>query len=377
MSNDNFSVVVEDQGDIVLELTGRALSGARINAFSLPYFRGTGAGVHSDENSAWWQNSEAMYQAGGGYFTFPDTTGNGVNSVDTSWILRRYGTEQNTNSVWRMSEMKGREPGKRFKLTKIDMILPRQPVLYTAIKMENTGDQDIAATCSWHSMLGYPAVSTGTIINSNARFWTSYEMSARESGRSRFAPGSVFEDLKHAPLLKGGTADAGLIPPPSGTYDYFIGKLPGRDGNAWVSVNNPHNQLMYFMMTPHKPLSEDEFIFPNVDITQNWYGRMDAPWALFDGATPEVYALTVGFNTGPKGTKNLMLGKGESKVLYLANGFMAYDNPRIGLGVYSTECTGHGVVFKRTKSTAVMPMDTSFRAIRALSKRLFSASQED
>lgn len=377
MSNDIFSAVVEDQGEVLLELTSRALSGARVNALSLPYFRGTGAGVLSDENSSWWQNSEALYQAGGGYFTFPDTTGNGINSIDTSWILRRYGTEQFSNSVWRLSEMKSREEGKRFKLTKIDMILPRQPVLYTAVKMENTGESDITATCSWHSMLGYPAVSTGTIINSNARFWTSYGMSSREAGLSRFAPGSVFEDLKHAPLLRGGVADAGVVPPPTGTYDYFIGKIPEKEALSWVSVNNPHNQLMYFMATPHKPASPDEFVFPNVDLAQNYFGRMDAPWALFDGATPEVFALTLGFNTGPRGTKNMVLRKGESKVAYIANGFMAYENPRIGLGVFSTECTAQGVVFKRTKSSAVMPMDTSFRAIRMLAKRLFSPEEEE
>ena len=59
MSNDIFSALIEDQGEVLLELTSRTLSGARINAMALPYFRGTGAGVISDENSEWWQSSEA------------------------------------------------------------------------------------------------------------------------------------------------------------------------------------------------------------------------------------------------------------------------------------------------------------------------------
>ena len=47
MSNDIFSSLIEDQGEVLLELTSRTLSGARINALSLPYFRGTGSGVMS------------------------------------------------------------------------------------------------------------------------------------------------------------------------------------------------------------------------------------------------------------------------------------------------------------------------------------------
>ena len=258
MSNNMFSAVVEDQGDVVLEITSRGLSGARINALSLPYFRGTGAGVLSDENGPWWQNNESLYQAGGGYFTFPSVSGEGINSTDSSWILRRYGAEENTGSVWRCSELKSREEGNRYRLTKVDMILPDHPVLYTAVRMENRNDGGLYATASWHSMLGFPAISAGTLIQSSARCWTAYEMGSRESGSGRFIPGTIFEELRHAPLLRGGTADAGYIPSPTGTYDYLIGKTGEREKYSWISVNNPSCQLMYFMMTPRRPLTEDE-----------------------------------------------------------------------------------------------------------------------
>ena len=371
MSNDSFSALIEDQGEVMLELTSRTLSGARINALSLPYFRGTGAGVMSDPNSEWWQGNEALYQAGGAYFTFPGPSGERMNSVDTYWSVRRYGTEEAHGGVWRLSEMKSREEGNRFRLEKVDMLLPEQPVLYTAIRITNTGDEPLSGSASWHSMLSSPLLETGSMISSNARYYTAYALSRRESGVNRFMPGRVFDELRHAPLARGGNADAGYVPPPTGTYDYLIGKIPDRNAIGWAAVNNPKCQLLYFTFTPH---AEDGGVLalPNVDIAENYLGRMDAPWALFDGATPEIRAVTLGFNTGPKGTANIAIEPGQSRLLLVGNGFMSYDNPRIGLGFYSTELTEDGIVFKRTKSWALMAADHRFTAIRALAGKLFS-----
>lgn len=376
MSNDSFSALIEDQGEVMLELTSRTLSGARINALSLPYFRGTGAGVMSDPNSEWWQGNEALYQAGGAYFTFPGPSGERMNSVDTYWSVRRYGTEEAHGGVWRLSEMKSREEGNRFRLEKVDMLLPEQPVLYTAIRITNTGDEPLSGSASWHSMLSSPFLETGSMISSNARYYTAYALSRRESGVNRFMPGRVFDELRHAPLVRGGSADAGYVPPPTGTYDYLIGKLPDKDSIGWIAMNNPRCQLLYAMFTPRT--EEDGILpFPNADIAENYLGRMDAPWALFDGATPEIRAVTLGFNTGPKGTRNIVLQPGETRTVYVGNGFVSYDNPRIGLGFYSVEPTDDGLVFKRTKSWAFMAADHRFTALKAQMERLFSEEAGD
>lgn len=371
MSNDIFSALIEDQGEVLLELTSRTLSGARINAMALPYFRGTGAGVISDDNGEWWQNNEALYQAGGGYFTFPSSSGEHISSINTYWTLRRYGTEEEHGGVWRLSEMKSREEGNRYRLGKIDMILPGHPVLYTAIRITNTGSETLMGSSSWHSMIGAPLLETGSLIASNAKYWTAYALSRRESGVNRFLPGMVFDDLKHAPLVRGGTADAGFVPPPTGTYDYMIGKIPEKSAMGWAAVNNPRCQLLYFMFTPHEG-DDGTLLLPNVDIAENYLGRMDAPWALFDGATPEIRAVTLGFNTGPKGTMNISLEPGESRMLFIGNGFISYDNPRMGLGFFSVEPSDSGFVFKRTKSWALMPADHRFSAIKQLAEKLFS-----
>lgn len=371
MSNDIFAATIEDQGDVLLELTSRALSGARINALALPYFRSTGESVESDPNAAWWQNMQSLYQAGGGYFSFLTDS---ALSTDAYWILRRYGTEDEFGGVWRYSEMKVRGDN-GYRIGKIDMILPGQPVLYTAIRVENRGTAELRASVAWHSMLGYPAIETGTMIQTDARYFTAYGMTQRESGVGRFRAGVVFEELKHAPLARGGSADAGYMPSPSGTYDYIIGKIPERDERAWIAVNNPRSQLLFFMLTPGKAMSDDDYVFPNMDLAENFLGRMDSPWALYDGGTPQIMALTCGFNAGPKGTRNMVLSPGEAKTMYVANAFASYDNPRIGLGYYATEFTEDGVVFKRTKSWAMIPVDHRFRAIRRQAEKVFTEAE--
>lgn len=371
LSNDIFSALIEDQGEVVLDITSKSPSGARMNALSLPYFRATGSGVMSDENGSWWQGKQSLYQAGGAYFTFPSSDEEKVNSSSTYWLLRKYGTEEEKGGVWRLSEMKSREIGNRYRLRKADLVLPSHPVLYTAIQIENTGDETLHLSPSWHSMLGSPLIETGSFISSNAGFYVAYGLSKRETGVNRFLSGQVFDSLKHAPLVRGGVADAGFVPPPTGTYDYIIGKIPEKDPVGWVSVINPRIQMIYFSFSPR--LSDDSILsFPNIDLTENYCGRMDAPWALFDGATPQVRAVTAGFNTGPKGSENVCIEPGGKKTVLIGNAFMQYENPRMGMGFYSSEFNGDGVVLKRTKSWLFIPLEHGFQTIRKLSGSLFS-----
>ena len=376
MSNDTFSAIIEDQGEVTIDLAAKLNTGARISPLSLPYFRGTGSGVFSDENRIWWDSRQGLYQAGGAYFTFPDNNEDIVTSSNTYWMLRRYGTEDDFHGVWKYSEMKSREEGNRYHLGRVDLMLPGHNVLYTAIKITNTGKDLLRANPTWNTMLSSPLVESGTSIATNARFFSVYPLRKRESGRNRFLTGSIFDDLKKAPLVDGGTADASFVPAcPTGTYDYIIGKFPSDEDAKWITVINPRSQLIFYTYVP-KVQSDDEFDFPNATICENYYGRMDAPWALFDGATPVVQALTVGFNAGPRGTRNLLLEPGEAKTIFVANGFMSYENPRIGMGFYSNDVSIEGFTLKRTKSTAFLPCDTGFAALRRISKRLFFIGSE-
>ncbi|MBQ0071264.1 MAG: hypothetical protein KBS81_05325, partial [Spirochaetales bacterium] len=131
MSNERFSVVTEDQGEITLEISARTGSGARVSPLCLPYFRGTGSGVLSDENGEWWRMRQGLYQAGGAYFNFPHNSEDVINTSNTYWTVRRYGTEDEFGGVWKYSEMKSRELGNRFIAGKVDLVLPGQNVIYT------------------------------------------------------------------------------------------------------------------------------------------------------------------------------------------------------------------------------------------------------
>lgn len=371
MSNGSFSVVIEDQGEVAVELSAKLPNGARISPLSLPYFRGTGSGVFSDENRSWWASRQALYQAGGAYLSFPESNEDIVTSSNTYWMLRRYGTEDDYNGVWKYSEMKSREDGNKYHLGKIDLILPNHNMLYSAIRITNTGESELRANPAWYSMLSSPLVESGTMINTDARFFSAYSLNRRESGKNRFVSGRVFDELKKAPLATGGTADASVVPnTPTGTYDFIIGKLSNEGAGNWITVINPRSQLVYITYSP-KAINDDEYDFPNAAICENYYGRMDAPWALFDGATPIVQSLTVGFNSGPKGTRNLSIAPGKSKTILIANGFYSYDNPRIGMGFYSNEISADGFCLKRTKSYAFLSADTAFKTLRKISKRIF------
>ena len=58
MSNDSIRAVIEDQGEIAIELSAANVQGGRVNAVSIPYFRGIGSGVLSDENTDWYKSKQ-------------------------------------------------------------------------------------------------------------------------------------------------------------------------------------------------------------------------------------------------------------------------------------------------------------------------------
>lgn len=372
MSNDIINVLIEDQGEVCLELSNTCITGARVNPLSIPYFRGFGSGVLSDANGEWYQMKQSLYQAGGSYFTFPYSSEDEITSNNTYWTLRKYGTEEKYGGIWRLSEMKSRQEGNRYKLEKVDLVIPGQPVLYTAIRMTNLSEDVFYASPSNTVMLGPPFLESGCFVDTNAGSFSAYHKAQRELAVNRFQSGPVFSELKKSPLINGGYADASYVPAPTGTYDYLIGKLPERGRAGWISVINPRLQQLFILFTPIELLDS----YPNMFLVENYLGRMDSPWALYDGATSQVFSLSIGFNFGPKRTKNFILEKGKSKTIYYAKAFLGYDNPRMNLGIYSLDFIDGGMLLKRTKSTIFVPSDHKFEAIMSVSKNLFQNDQE-
>ena len=371
MTNDQSTVVIEDNCEVMLEFSTRCPAGGLLNSLCLPYYRGFGTSVLDDPNAEWYDNKQTLYQAGGSYFTFPYASESITTSNNAYWLMRRYGTEENWGGVWRYSTMKSREEDNRYTLDKIDFMIPGENVVYTAIRMTNTGDKELLCSPSTNSMFSCPFIASGCLIDSNARHYAAYMKTIREVANNRFLSGPISDDLRRVPLVKGGFADASIVPPPTGTYDYLLGKIPENAPFGWTTVINPRMQMVYMTMTP-AVVEEDEVAFPNVNFVENYLGRMDSPWSFWDGGTSQVFSLTSGFNFGPKGTRNLSIAPGEYKVLYYANAFSSFENPRMGLGFYTLEATSDGVQMKRTKSTMNIKIDTSFDKIRKLRKRVFA-----
>ena len=370
MSNGSFFVVTEDQGEITLEMSVRNSQGARVSSLCLPYFRGTGSGVMSDENGQWWRMRQGLYQAGGMYLSFPSGSDDAVTTTNTYWTVKRYGTEDEFGGVWKYSEMKSRQEGNRYKVGKVDLVLPGHNVLYTAYSITNIGDAPLRGNPQWTAVLSSPLVEKGTYINSNAVRYSVFPLAVRESGVNRFVPGTVFSDLRKAPLLKGGTADASVVPVPTGTYDYILGQT-GSESIDWISATNPNDQ-MTFMVFMQKSQGEDDFSLPLCSIGENWYGRMDAPWALFDGATPQTRSLSLGFCAGERGSENFVLQSGETRTCYMGSLYSFVDNQRLAsMGFFSNEIRPEGFILKRTKSTFHLEADLTFKALRKVSRRLF------
>lgn len=374
MSNGSFFTVTEDQGEITLELSVRNGNGARVSSLCLPYFRGTGSGVMSDENGEWWRMRQGLYQAGGMYFSFPSGSDDLISTTNTYWTVRRYGTEEEFGGVWKYSEMKSREVGNKYKVGKVDLVLPGHNVLYSAYSITNTGEEVLSGNPQLTAVLSSPHVEKGTYINTSAREFSVFPLAFRESGVNRFVPGQLFSDLKKAPLLKGGIGDASVVPAPTGTYDYIMGRL-GEDSVDWITAINPNDQMLFLLYT-QKAQNEDEFSLPICTIGENWYGRMDAPWALFDGATPQIRSLSLGFTYGESGSRNFSLAPGETRTCYFGASYSYLDNQRLSsLGFFTNEIRPEGFILKRTKSLSLVSADTSFKALRKISKRLFFRAQ--
>jgi hypothetical protein len=382
MQNNYIRTVIEDQGEVGLELSTRTLQGGILNALSLPYFRGTGSSVYSDPNYEFWKSKQTVYQAGGIYFTFPNRNEQHINSNVSYWMVRRYGTEESYGGVWRLSELKSREEGNRFLLRKLDLILPEHPVLYTLIEATNLGDESLDCVAEVHAMLGCPFIDKGCLIQTSASRFVAFAPNLREVAVGQFESDTYFSSLEKAPLKKGGTTNAGIIPGVTGSYDYLMAEAEGGD-LEYITVTNPHLQLCYALLFPGEKAAKADprlFPMPNMDFTFNYLGRMDAPWALYEGGTPQVFSLTLGagymdhhgaFPTSP----TYSLSPSESKRFIYANAFLPYENTRLNNGYYTMEKGDMSLTMKRTKSYTQFAADYRFRIISTLMDRLSESVQ--
>ena len=358
LSNDLIRVLLEDQGGMALELSAIAPQGGRLNAHLIPYYRGTGTSVFSDENADYWKNSPYLYQKGGSYFSFPNygpayeseqgTQEQSGLTASSYWMVERYGTDPEFGGVWLMSMVRNRKA--RWMVRKIDMLLPNQPVHYTAIFITNNAQDDLVANTTWNNELGSPFLESGCVLNASANLWATGSDTQFIGATSRLLPETQFED--------------------------------------WASVINPRQQMVYFSFFPGPAALEEDMLPINFNnFLFDYGGRSETPWAFYSGGMSQQYSLNCGSGTNHlyNGLKeaqssDAILGAettvtihpGETKSLYYASAFAPYDNNRIGGNFYTVEQVVEGIVLKRTKSYAFIPADSTFHCLKLLCKRLLA-----
>ena len=383
MSNNLVRALIEDQGEVAIELSARCVQGGYVNALSLPYFRGRGIGVLSDQNADWWKSRQSFYQAGGIYITFPSKDEDSILTSNTYWMVRRYGSDGESGGLWRLSEMKSRQEHNRYHATKVDMLLSDHPVLYTLVRLVNTGDEDLTYNAGVHTMLSPPFLESGCFINTVPATFSAYSPNFREVAFNRLRSGVHFNDLRHAPSINGMPLDASYIPGATGSYDYLAGEVAHGEELGWISVINPRLQMVYMVLFPTPSSRFDDSVMkcPDSDIAMNLLGRMDSPWALYEGGTPQVFSLTLGHGRldhhgAFQSPTSYVLKPGQWIDLVSAQAFASYDNPRISSGFYSLEKEPGALVLKRTKSYALIPCDYTFSSLRTLAEKLMRKNQE-
>ena len=250
MSNNLIRAVIEDQGEVAIELSAQAVQGGFVNALSLPYFRGRSIGVGSDENTDWYKGKQKFYQAGGIYLTFPSKDEDMILTSNTCWMVRRYGSDGASGALWRLSEMKSRQEHNRYHASKVDMVFPGHPVLYSLVRLVNSGEEDLAYNATIHSMLSPPFLESGCFINTVPASFSAFSPNFREVAYNRLKSGVKFSELKHAPSINSPFVDAGYVPGPSGSYDYIVGQVAKGEDLGWMSVINPRLQMIYLVFFP-------------------------------------------------------------------------------------------------------------------------------
>jgi hypothetical protein len=397
LTNDLVRVMIEDQGGMTLELSAIAPQGGRLNAHLIPHYRGTGTSVFSDENPEYWRNSPYLYQKGGSYFSFPNygrafetEQGSQEQSGFTAsayWMVERYGTDPQFGGVWLMSLVRNRKA--HYQVRKLDLLLPNQPVHYTAVFITNNGQEDLVGNAAWNNEVGPPFLESGCVLNASAEHWITAAQGQIDVCASRLPSQTQFEDWRKAPSKEGGIIDLSEVPPPIGKTDMISGVVPRSAHLGWSSVINPRQQMVYFTFFPG-PAALDEDMLP-INFNNflfEYGGRCETPWAFYRGGMSQQYSLNCGSGTnnlyaGLQGAQNtdailgaettVTIKTGETRSLYYATAFAPYDNNRIGGNFYTVEQVVEGLVLKRTKSYAFIPADSTFHSLKALAKRLLSS----
>ncbi len=357
LTNDLVQLIIEDQGGMVLEFSTKIAQGGRINPHAIPSYRGTGSSVYSDENSEFWQNNPTLYQQAGSYIVFPQEDEH--STAASYWMVEQYGTDPEFGGVWLTSRMRNRLKG--WQVRKLDLLLPNQPVHYTAYYFTNNSPEPLDAIIQSRTLLGSPFLEQGCVVNTNAESFESFPI---PNTKSRIPEGH-FNDWRKVQTKESGVIDFTEIPLPTNTVDFIKATVNTKNSLGYTSMINPRMQMAYLTFFPTAPTEEDELVFNHTSFLYQFSGFDQTPYALYAGGLDQNYTVELGEEL------QTTIEPHQTKMLFHARAFAPYDNARLGGNFHILEQIPDGIMLKRTKTTAIIPADSSFSAIRALAKRLF------
>lgn len=396
LSNDSVRTVIEDRGGMVRELSNMQGEGGRINAHPLYWFLGKGSSLDADENHAFWRDSTVLYYLGGNFFCFPNfgpdhRIGNVLHkqhgwTANEIWTVAKYGTDGETGASWLLSTLSSPEPLYPFDAWKIDLLLPRHPVLYSSVTIRNTGSGPLAANAAWHNTTGGPFLESGCVVNLSATAFSTVGENSEFDRTGHLAMGKEFDDLAKAPLRSGGTCDVSIVPGMIGFTDFITAAVPSDAMLGWSSVINPRLKMVYFSFFPGPAdAKENEIVLRFNNLWMQYGGRPMTPWALYDGGTDQTFCLGVENSIGHfadglgrsleagellGAPTTVVIPAGETKVQRYGTAFSRYENDRLGLGVQSVEQEADALVLKRGKVWTRIEADSTFQVLMRMENTL-------
>ncbi len=289
------------------------------------------------------------------------------------WIVQRYGSDETTGGVWVLSKNNSPFRNCKWATKRLDVVLPNQPVIYSALYIKNTSEKAINLNVGFDNTIGAPFLESGCLLNSSSKLWNKFQDVESHKIIERLSDSEKPFTLEKAPLKTGGTCDVKNIVGISGTTDILYSKNELENAShIWASVINPHHQLIYLSFAPGKKLMEDiDIDLDYSTMVLDYGGRNQPPWSLYEGGPSNEFSIHLGSSTSYYGKgPGVALEPGEVKRVLYARCLTTYDNPRMGNNFNNFESFNHNIVLKRTKSSIVIPSDPKFEVIKKFGKNL-------
>ncbi|MDR1903269.1 MAG: hypothetical protein LBQ88_13445 [Treponema sp.] len=301
LENGILRILADDLGGMIPELSYTQGTGC-INAHWIPWFRANSGEAFSDQvHGSFWKGN-LLYNIAGNFPCFPNFgpghTIEGVNmpphgwTANLKWNYLRSGFDEETGSIWSLSEMNITDSVFPLSFKKIDLLIPEHAVHYSSLRVKNRKKAAIEINAAWHNTLGPPFLCPGCRISAAAKFWASPPPGGEFDATTRLVPGAEFVSLSEVPLAKGGRVDLSRVPPPVGSTDFITGLIPPHSRFGWSALVNPNLKMAYICFFPGpKNAAGDDIILYFNNLWMQYGGRPFTPWASYEGGADLSYCL--------------------------------------------------------------------------------------